>query len=122
MACYHRDVGFPPHFLPPLGTFRLKYRGHAIKAAREDRYGDLSGLLPQTLDVAKAKLIEVETGPDGRAEKLVYRTPATKLHDLVLVVLVDKSPWEVKTVWANRRDDTHRTLDRTKYATPNVKS
>jgi hypothetical protein len=118
LALYHREKGFPPHFQPPLGTFRLRYGGHALRAAREDRYGDLSNLLPQALDVSKARLIEVETGPRGTAEKLVYRLPATKLVDLVLVVNVDKSPWGVRTVWGNRRDDTHRTLDLSRYCTP----
>lgn len=104
-------------FMPPLKfptkPLALKYGAHALDAAAGDRYGNLLGLLPTTLDWNDADVVEVEmTGP--KLTKLVCRVPGDADLDVVLVVLPTGF---VKTTWGNKVGDKHKTLDRTKYAT-----
>jgi hypothetical protein len=114
---YHTEIGFPPAFQAPQGEFRLKYTHHARRAALEDRYGDLSDLLPPYLCTHRATLVEVEKDEFGRSVKSVYRIQATDFLDLVLVVDTTSSPWCVVTCWGNLRTDTHKSLNRSRYAT-----
>lgn len=105
MATYQVERGLPKQFQPPLGTFRLAYTPHAMKEASMDPYGDISQRLPAALDTEKAKLLEVETDHRGHAVKLLYRLKMSHAFDVCLVVVPNRQPWGVKTVWRNRRDD-----------------
>lgn len=94
----------------------LRYVGHALDASRDDRYGNLSSLLPRVLDITSPLLtfVEVEMNGAGAVEKVVVRIRTTHVFgrehvDLVLVVLRGGT---VKTVWGNVASDTHRTLNR----------
>jgi hypothetical protein len=117
---YHVDVGLPARFQPPKGEFRLRYTHYARRAALEDRYGDLSDLLPAYLNASLAELVETEKDDRGRPTKLVYRVRGTDFLDLVLVVGTAAEPWTVKTLWGNLREDARRTLDRRRYRAPAV--
>jgi hypothetical protein len=94
----------------------LRYGDHALRASRDDRYGDLAPLLPRTLDVESPNLtfVEVEMTASGAVEKVVARL-RTELKcgrehvDLVLVILRGGT---VKTVWGNVASDKHKTLNR----------
>lgn len=116
MPLYHCQLGFPARFQAPVGDFRLKYSWHARRAARNDRYGNLTRLLPATLNTEEATLIEVEQDEQGRTVKLLYRVRTRTHLDIVLAISPGKSPWSVKTCWANEREDDHKTLNHSRYA------
>jgi hypothetical protein len=99
MPLYHHLLGFPPYFQSPLGNFNLFYGPHAREAARRDRYGDLTRLLPSSLDTDAATLIEVEQDERGRTVKLLYRVRTTTHIDLVIAVSPDGCRWFVRTLW-----------------------
>lgn len=114
---YHFEVGFPKGVeknLKKIGTVNnIEYLFHAKKAAMNDRYGIIE--LPDTLNVAKSKIIEVEV-LNNRVTKMVFRTAYDNKFDIVVVMnLPDLS---VRTIWLNKRSDKHRTLDRSKYDKP----
>ena len=108
---YHYTIGFPRVRLP-VGLLPLRYSKHAQREMLSDRYAIINP--PATLDVGKAKIIELETFR-GEAVKFVARIPHSPKHDLVLVVKPDGF---VKTVWLNERNDRHSTLNKSKYLKP----
>lgn len=114
MALYHKDLGWPRHMRNPRRLLRLRYTFHALRAAADDRYGPIRP--PADLDTGKAELIEAEVAPNGNITKAVWRLQWDADRDVVLVVL----PFDgtVKTLWLNRADDTHSTLDEGRYERP----
>jgi hypothetical protein len=115
---FHYELGFPEMATLRFGTLRLAWTQHALRECKSDRYGIVHP--PDTLDTETAQVIEAEIHktPSGALEttKVVYRIPYTQTKDMVLVVIPSSS--RVKTVWINVRDDTHRTLDASKYCRP----
>lgn len=110
---YHIELGIPEDVETQFGAMLLDYSPHALQAAQDDRYGTIN--LPRVLDTSKARVIEVET--DGRkTRKVLYRIPHDPEHDLLLAIDPDRR--YVKTVWLNRNDDIHGTLDPSKYDIP----
>lgn len=117
MALYHRDIGFPADLKTPNGAFLVNYSDHARRAAADDRFGSIS--LPAAIDFRPgrgAELIEVETDPAGLIVKAVWRVRHDAENDIVMVILMRQKL--VKTVWLNRADDLHTTLDESKYDRP----
>jgi len=112
MSLYHTNKGIPEAILRKLPTqkFQVCYSYHAQEARLTDRYGEAPEM--KVIDPQACKVIEVET-IEGRIEKVVYRTSATNDLDICLAVLINKAL--VKTVWMNRKNDTHKTLDLSKY-------
>lgn len=111
---YHADLGIPSSAQTNFGQMLLDYSGHALSAAQDDRYGNIINL-PRSLDTSTAQVIEVET--DGRkTTKVLYRIPYSDEFDLMLAVIPDRR--FVKTVWLNRNDDKHETLQDWKYDIP----
>lgn len=109
---FHKDVFAPAQLFKAPGPLHLHYTRHALEAAHDDRYGDLSRFLSERLLVAHGEVIEVECAMTGRILKRVIRHQVTDKLDLVWVVMHDGL---VKTVWGNLHDDHHRTLNRGKY-------
>ncbi len=119
MSLYHYELGFP-ELRRPNGQLRLVYGNHAKESSKHDRYGNLFPLLPNCIHTNNCQLIEMEVEND-QIQKLVYRTSLTEVLDIVLVVspsLHSSGVWFVRTVWANKKTDTHRTLDLRKYVKP----
>ena len=112
-SLYHTEIGFPSNIELPKGIFNLTYSNHAKRASSDDRYGHMS--LPTTLDIEEAKLIEIEIDND-EVIKGVYRTRYDDTLDLIIVLIPQKS--FVKTVWFNRSDDKHSTLQHWRYSKP----
>ena len=108
---YHADIHLPEQARTLQFAALLRYTSHALQAAREDRYGPIT--LPQVFDSRCATLIEAGVEAD-RVVKAVYRQQYDDMHDLCLVLNLRMN--RVITVWLNRRDDHHHTLDRSKYA------
>ena len=111
---FHRDIGLPD-CAPLFFSFELTYSAHAKRACVEDRYGTIRP--PRFVRPREGEIIEVQVW-NGRIVKAVVRTTYNDIHDLILVIVpedIDKA--FVKTCWLNRKDDTHCTLDRSKYQT-----
>jgi hypothetical protein len=108
---FHRDIGLPDcesiH-----REFRLAYSEHAQTACAFDRYGVIRP--PATVIPHQDNLIEVEVRR-GRIVKAVIRISYNETFDLSIVFIPGDA--FVKTCWLNRKTDTHRTLDRSKYQT-----
>lgn len=113
---YHAEVYAPSMLFDVNSILRLKYTKHALAAAAADRYGISNSDLPRILDLGDPDLsiIEVALLPH-RQKKYTVRYPLPNNIDLVLVVVDDG--W-VRTLWGNRRNDTHDTLNRKKYVQP----
>src|SRR5450830_1058936 len=112
-ALFHSDVFMPASAKKPIHEGPLHYRDHALRATRDDRYGEIT--LPVEFHSANAKLIEAEVllEHDGSTVvKQVWRQPLDQHRDLILVI---QKGGKVKTVWVNLRSDKHRTLDKSKY-------
>lgn len=110
---YHVDIGFPADLKLPRGQLALEYSFHARRAAETDRISPYCSL-PGLLDLS-AGIVEVEV-KHGKLIKVVTRQPYSEQVDIVLVVMLTTG--RVKTVWFNRTNDKHRTLDRSRYAIP----
>ena len=117
---YHKDIGFPEGIKMPDGfnpVIRLRYGNHARQEAFEEKYGVLN--LPQMIDIRKADVFEM--GVTGRTvTKIVCRIPHDDQNDIILAIMPDSG--FVKTVWANRKTDQHKTLNRSRYTDPRAMS
>jgi hypothetical protein len=113
---YHREKGFPEDVRLPRGfspVIRLRYGSHARQESLADRYGNIK--LPETIDVRKGDIFEI--GVIGNVvSKMAVRFPYNDKLDMVLVI--QPSDGFVRTVWANEKGDTHKTLNLSKYADP----
>jgi len=107
---YHKDIRLPKNIQFPRVEVVLNYTYHALEASRRDRNGAIK--LPETLLFAHTELVEVEI-VNGQAYKVVVRIHHDNRNDLALVILLNGM--RVKTVWLNRKNDNHRTLDKSKY-------
>lgn len=114
MALYHFEIGFPQHVRLPLGGVVLQYSSHAQQAAKNDRYGKIVRL-PSVLNYQDAKIIEIEA--DGKkVTKVLVRTPYNASFDISLAI--NPVNGFVKTVWLNKKEDKHYTLNRELYSIP----
>lgn len=111
---YNVAIGFPACFKGLRGACEPKYSGHAKEQAREDRHGPFT--LPKRIDLEKAKAVEV-TYEHGLLTKVVLRVDYDARRDLVIVL---RSSGVVPTVWGNLKSDIHKTLDRSKFTSPEV--
>lgn len=108
---YHTELGLPAGFIKPTGKVQLRWTSHARQAAQSDRYGDIPMRDSMTLDWYDV----VEVGMrNGQTSKIVFRGGMDKDNDIVIVLIPGKV-WTVKTAWINRKNDAHKTLDRSKY-------
>lgn len=121
---YNRGAyGIPPAVVAQVKSFdlNLKWSKHARLAAVNDRYGVLPpNYYPRHFRFASdVTLVEAEVNEVGTVTKFVYRQSCDGRVDLVLVILRD-GPHDaiVKTCWLNKSDDTHQTLDLTKFSKP----
>lgn len=116
---YHRDIGIPTNVTVPQRTVSCEYSGHADRERFDDRYGTIPRL--DDVDLTTADVVEVST-TDNKLSKLLVRVPHPEDNTLDVVMAIrpgetKKHPWLVVTSWLNKRNDTHQTLDRSKYAT-----
>lgn len=112
---FHKDVYAPAELFKSPGSLRLHYTRHALAAAHDDRYGDLSQFLAQKLIIVPDEIIEVECAVTGELLKRVVRHQVSARLDLVWVVMVNGV---VRTVWGNLHCDHHKTLNRDRYVQP----
>lgn len=107
---YHADLGIPYDAPEPVIGHALTYTLHAHRAATDDGY---QNMLPVSMP-CHYRLVEVELLGDvgNLVVKWTVRAAISPRVDLIMVITAD---YVVKTVWANKRDDEHATLDRSKY-------
>lgn len=123
---YHKEIGMPSGAILPWmrSEFELVYSEHAKREASSDRYG----LIPMLdiVEFASHEVIEVEIS-QGKPVKAVLRIPCPEVSgvDMILVLKAPESTDHsnmpsalVKTVWFNRSDDRHHTLNRRLYNRP----
>ena len=108
---YHHRLGFPKNIKIKYGTLRLTYTKHAVERAKESKYDKI--VLPEKIDTDQAQAIEVEVGDDGMPQKILYRASYSALYEMCMAVVIPSGI--VKTIWLNRCDDNHNTLDVRKY-------
>jgi hypothetical protein len=109
---FHKDIYIPDHAKKPLHEGSLRYGTHATHVASGGGdYGVIE--LPKEFASKGAVLIEVELNErTGAVEKQVWRQPFDAEWDICFPMIKDGF---IKTVWLNRRTDTHKTLDRKKF-------
>jgi hypothetical protein len=112
---YHKAVFWPKGKLRALQgrSLPLSYGRHALAESTADRYGAIQA--PASIVFDEHAVIEMEC--NGKfPTKVVVRLPYNGDCDLILVVQLGETEFFVKTMWLNKRDDNHRTLDRSKYS------
>lgn len=115
---YHKELGFGKLADNLYGkSFRLNYSHHSKLAAVNDRYGPIEKP-PFNLTITKDNLIEIETNSFGGVVKAVVRLSYDTTRDIALAVIPDFNVATVKSIWANLKNDTHFTLDKSKYNKP----
>ena len=115
---YHKEIGFPDTIEWELEEFELIFSSHAQREALQDRFVDVI-TLPDYVDLLTADIIEIETKDNVHVLKYVARISYDKQNDIVIVFIpLPEHKGRVKTVWANNKQDKHRTLDRSKYNKP----
>lgn len=119
---YHTQLGMPKTIKLPTGRKRVIFTHHAIDQAQHDRYGDFSLFLSlhNSFDPRSAELVEVETTDNVHVNKAVYRIPLkpNDNRELVLALVPYSDRYVAKTVWLNRIDDRHKTLNLRRYDRP----
>lgn len=116
---YHREKGFPEDVNLPRGfspVMRLRYGSHARLEALQDRYGDIK--LPTTIDIRTGEIFEIGV-VGSTVTKMGVRFPYNDKLDFILII--QPADGFVRTVWANEKNDTHKTLNLSKYADPNTR-
>lgn len=114
---YHKQLGLPPGVAALwAGDIGLQYGRHAQSEASLDRYGKLP-LFP-AVEFEAGDVVEIEVR-QGEPVKAVLRVPLDDKKDLVYALsLPVRGEAFVRTVWFNDANDSHRTLDRSKYVKP----
>lgn len=115
MTLYHSEIGFPPNFLLPIGTFKLEYGPHAKDAAADDVNSKYLRGLPIVLNVDKVRPQEI--GFEGkRLVHLLYTI--NYFHRCLLTLAIQpQGGWFVKTLWTNHLNYKHH-VDKSKYSVP----
>jgi len=113
---YHRDVYIPEGMREKIPlSFRVEYSKHSLDEAENDRkrFGLKILNLRRNLSFKEADIIEVETDSYSNIIKVVFRERYNSEFDIVYAIsLMD---YKVKTIWLQKTDDFHNTLNRGKY-------
>lgn len=113
MPLYHKSAyGLPNLKIGTLNGVILSY--HAQERARlkhiDIKLVNLSTFIPADWEVVELEVV------NGIPIKIVARREFTPIEDLVIVIL--RKERLIKSLWVNRRDDKHSTLDKTPYSRP----
>lgn len=123
---FHRDLWFPPDEFEDVtilpGSYRLNPSGHAKDRAKDNKYG-VTIDIPDRIDVERDMVFEV--GIDDRDVDVIcfrtsnvdcFRNVESENWDLCMALTVDDR--KVLSVWPNKADDHHETLDESGYGGP----
>ena len=111
---YHNELALPYNLNKSFGEYKLRISGHAVNAT-EDK--NVRFVYPSFVRVHYKNVIEAETNEKGEIVKILIRIPYKYKsgYDLCIVIIPQGKQAQVKTAWLNKTDDTHKTLDMTKY-------
>ena len=112
---YHKNLGLPRGAAVLwAGCLKLQYSRHAQNESNRDRYGAVP-LYPE-VEFESADVVEIEIR-QGQPVKAVLRFPLddSKLDIVYVLTCPEHGQAFVRTVWFNQAQDTHRTLDASKY-------
>jgi hypothetical protein len=110
---YHSEIRLPAGFVAPVQKVELRWTSHAKAECTKDRYA----VIPEFKALTLKRFRVIEVGMvNGQVSKIVFRGRLDDTNDVVIVLIPNGSkPWTVKTAWINRRTDSHKTLDHSKY-------
>ncbi len=110
---YHRDAyGLPPLRFKPIEDITLTW--HARQQADFKKI-EISQVNLTKFDPSEWSIFELEV-INGIPYKIAARKGFDKDNDLVIVL--NRGDKRVVTLWLNRKDDSHSTLDKRAYARP----
>ena len=112
MTLYHQQIGFPSSFRRPVGTFVTLPSRHAAERASEKRFD-----IPERINFNDFDIIELEM-INGRIAKMVIRGEYDDYDDICMAIIPKRGVMFVKTAWLNHWNDSHNTLDRSRYGRP----
>lgn len=110
---YHSQIALPPSLKGYFGQYESKITFHASQAQKSDRYGSFN--YPHFFSIKPENVIEVEQDSTGKIVKILIRVKYNNIFDLCLAIIPADDKAIIKTGWLNKSDDTHKTLDVTKY-------
>ena len=113
---YHKDVYIPEGMREKIPlSFRVEYSSHSLNEAEKDRkgYGLKILNLRRNLSFKETDVIEVETDSYSNIIKVVFRERYNSEFDIVYAISLMN--YKVKTIWLQKTDDIHNTLNRGKY-------
>ncbi len=110
---YHRDAyGLPPLRFKPIEGITLSW--HARHQADFKKI-DINKVNLDTFNPSEWTIFELEV-LNGIPYKIVARKELNEDTDLVIVLI--RGDKRIITLWANKKDDLHSTLDKSAYARP----
>lgn len=111
---YHKLLGLPAGAAQLwAGKLNLRWGHHAQKEADADRYGKVEQFSAGEFEASDIVEVTMEAGVPVWG---VARYPYSDDLDLVMVLGAPvRGEAFVKTVWFNRANDNHKSLDRSKY-------
>lgn len=135
ICVYHRDVYFPEglldrakDFLKGLRSGVVKYSRHFFNnpfvnnsmstgATRNHYYEPhvAKNILRRAIDLGVGDIFEICTNLSGEVVKIGIRTDYDDRDSIVFIIMRAGNGGLVKTVWLNRKNDKHRTLNSGKY-------
>lgn len=124
---YHKKVFWCADFdLQARALFNKNYSLHLFEHLlySTDKHGMTMRELDRIIDELMEKkrnfyLYEVATTMQNEVFKAVVRTSYDLDRDISIVFAISKDgKYIVKTAWLNNKNDTHNTLDKSKYYTP----
>lgn len=109
MALYHKTQKSFPNKVRTQATqtFTPLYTKHAVEQSEKRNLK-----LPETITYAGKDVFEVELNDRNEVIKYGIRVTYNGNKDIIVIF---KNNHIVKTVWWNRKNDQHKTLDMTKY-------
>jgi hypothetical protein len=113
---YHSSLPNFPKLRIADKKIKLNYSPHAETQAFT-KYGIVT--LPEKINFSKVEIFEIETDNQDRLLKVCIRMKFNDEYDIYMPILVNG--YVVKTVWLNRINDAHVTLDAGKYDNGKVK-
>lgn len=112
MKTYHKDIFMPSDLISGLLNKRLKlvYTSHARNECINDKYGIIYPLKEVLL--TKENIVEIYVD-NNKVFKVLMRQKQDNYLDKCLIININS--FEVITNWLCKSEDTHKTLNKTKY-------
>jgi hypothetical protein len=111
---YNKAIGFPDSIFIPKYKIHLFYSNHATD--KINQFGMCK--YPIDIQLTIENIVELDTVDGKKIDNVVVRLPYNNTEGIVLSLMLFKRTAVVKTIWLNNINDTHQTLDKSKYDIP----